>query len=73
MAARGVEFRLNTRVLDARSGFVTLSDGELPCQTLVWTAGTSPNPFPKSIGLDTDKRGATAVENTMAVSRHPGV
>jgi len=73
MAARGVEFRLNTRVLDARPGLVVLSDGELRAQTLVWTAGSSPNPALKSLGLETDKRGAAAVDSTMAVSGRPGV
>jgi len=73
MTARGVEFRLNTRVLDAKPGLVVLSDGDLRSQTLVWTAGSSPNPILKSIGLDTDKRGAVAVESTMEVSGRPGV
>jgi NADH dehydrogenase len=73
MAARGVEFRLSTRVLDAQSGLVILSDGELNTQTLVWTAGTAPNPCLKSLGLETDKRGAVGVASTMAVPGHPGV
>jgi NADH dehydrogenase len=73
MAARGVEFRLSTRVLDAQSGLVILSDGELRTQTLVWTAGTAPNPWLKLIGLETDKRGAVGVESTMAVAGHSGV
>ena len=73
MAARGVEFCLNTRVLDAGEGSVTLSTGEIRSQTLVWTAGTAPSPLLKAVGLPTDKRGAVAVETTMAVPGHPGV
>lgn len=73
MAARGVEFRLSTRVLDARPGLVILSDGELHTQTLVWTAGTAPHPWLKSSGLATDKRGAVGVESTMAVPGYPGI
>jgi NADH dehydrogenase len=73
MASRGVGFRLSTRVLDAQPGQVTLSDGVIPTQTLVWTAGTSPNPLLKAIGLETDKRGAALVESTMAVAGRPGV
>ena len=49
MEARGVEFRLNTRLTDARPGVVVLSDGEIPAETLVWTAGTAPNPLTKSL------------------------
>lgn len=73
MAARGVEFRLNTRVLDAQPNLVTLSTGEIRSQTLVWTAGTAPNPLIKAIGLETDKRGAVVVETTMAVPGRPGI
>ncbi len=73
MAARGVVFRLSTRVLNAQEGQVTLSDGVIPTQTLVWTAGTSPNPLLKAFGLDTDKRGAAVVDSTMAVAGRPGI
>ena len=67
MAARGVEFRLSTRVLDAGEGSVKLSDGEIRTQTLAWTAGSAPSPWLKAVGLDTDKRGAVVVDSTMAV------
>jgi NADH:ubiquinone reductase (H+-translocating) len=73
MAARGVDFRLGTRVLDAAPGQVILSDGTIAAQTLVWTAGASPHPLIKSLGLATDKRGAAVVESTMAVAGRPGV
>src|SRR5271169_5168945 len=68
MEARGVEFRLNTRLTDARPGVVVLSDGEVPAETLVWTAGTAPNPLTKSLPLEKDKRGALIVAATLAVS-----
>ncbi len=73
MAARGVEFRLNTRLIDARQGAVVLSDGEVPAETLVWTAGVAPNPLTKALSLDKDKRGALVVEKTLAIAGHPGV
>jgi len=73
MAARGVEFRLSTRVLDAQEGKVVLSDGELRTHTLAWTAGSAPSPWLKSIGLETDKRGAVVVDSTMAVTGRDGI
>ncbi|HEV2688170.1 MAG TPA: NAD(P)/FAD-dependent oxidoreductase [Bryobacteraceae bacterium] len=73
MAMRGVTFRLNCRLSDCRPGAVVLSDGEIRAHTLVWTAGTAPNPLLKKLPLETDKRGAVVVENTMAVAGHPGV
>jgi NADH dehydrogenase len=73
MEARGIEFRLNTRVADARPGLVVLNDAEVPAETLVWTAGTSPNPLSKSLPVEKDKRGAVIVDATLAVRGRLGV
>jgi NADH:ubiquinone reductase (H+-translocating) len=73
MEARGVEFRLNTRLTDARPDVVVFSDGEVPAETLVWTAGTAPNPLTKSLPLEKDKRGAVIVGATLAVPGRSGV
>ena len=73
MEARGVTFRLNTRLADANPGVVVLSDGEIRAQTLVWTAGTAPNPLLKLLPVERDKRGALVVENTLELRGHPGV
>src|SRR6516225_3846645 len=62
MEARGVIFRLNTRLVDAGPGVVTLSDGEIQAETLVWTAGTAPNPLVQALPLDKDKRRALVVD-----------
>lgn len=70
---RGVTFRLNTRLNDAEAGLVTLSDGQIACETLVWTAGTTPNPLLKNLAVAKDKRGAVAVDTTLAVPEWPGV
>jgi len=73
MEARGVRFRLNARLSDVRPGIVAVSDGEIRARTLVWTAGTAPNPLAKSQSLECDKRGAVKVDSTLAVPGHPGV
>jgi NADH:ubiquinone reductase (H+-translocating) len=73
MEMRGVIFRLNARLSDVRPGVVILSDGEVRAETLVWTAGTAPNPLVKSLPLECDKRGAVVIEKTLAVKGHPGV
>ncbi len=73
MAARGVIFRLNARLKDFQPGVVLLSDGEIPAETLVWTAGTEPNPLLRVLPVERDKRGAVIVESTLAVKDHPGV
>ena len=73
MAARGVVFKLNARLSDARPGVVVLNDGEIPAETLVWTAGTSPHPLLRSLAVGHDKRGGVVVDSTLAVPGHPGL
>jgi NADH:ubiquinone reductase (H+-translocating) len=73
MEERGVIFRLNTRLTDARPSLVTLSDGDIHADTLVWTAGTAPNPLTKSLPIEKDKRGALVVERSLAVQGRPGL
>lgn len=42
---RGVEIRLNTKVISTMNGEIVLSDGErIKSYNLIWTAGTAPNP-----------------------------
>jgi NADH dehydrogenase len=73
MEDRGVRFRLNTRLTDAHPGIVVLSDGEIHAHTLVWTAGTAPNPLLKTLPVEKDKRGAVVVDHSLGVPGHPGV
>ena len=73
MEARGVRFRLNARLTDAQPGVVVLSDGEISATTLVWTAGTAPNPLLKTLPIEKDEHGAIIVDATLAVRSHTGV
>ncbi|MGA7921577.1 MAG: NAD(P)/FAD-dependent oxidoreductase [Candidatus Acidiferrales bacterium] len=73
MEARGVTFRLNSRLTDANPGVVSLSEGEIRTHTLVWTVGTAPNSLLKPLPVEKDKRGALVVGNTLALRSRPGV
>jgi NADH dehydrogenase len=74
MDARGVTFKLNTRVADARRGVIVLDSGEeIRAETLVWTAGTTPNPLLKDLPVERDKRGAVTVDAHLAVPGHAGL
>jgi NADH dehydrogenase len=73
MEERGVKFRLNTRLTDALPGLVTLSDGAIRAETLVWTAGTAPSPVTKSLPLAKDKRGALIVDRSLQVQGQRGL
>ena len=74
MRARGVIFKLNTRLADAHPGAVILNPPEeLRSRTLIWTAGTIPNPVVKSLPVQHDRRGAVIVDSGLAVPGQPGL
>jgi len=71
LKARGVTFKLRTRLADAPPGMVMLSDGEeIRSETVVWTAGASPHPLVRGLGLELDQRGAVKADATLAVVGH---
>ena len=73
LGERGVEIRVNTKVEAVSERGVSLSDGTMiETNTLVWTAGTSPNPLLQ--GLECKKeRGRLLVNEYMEVADWPGV
>jgi NADH:ubiquinone reductase (H+-translocating) len=74
MRERGVTFKLNTRVVDARSGSISLSPPEeIATETFVWTAGATPNPILKGLPVNQDSRGAVLVDRTLAVPGYGNV
>lgn len=73
MEARGVCFRLNTRLRDVNPGVVVLTDGEIRSETVVWTAGNTPNPLVSSQPVEKDKRGALVVDRTLGLPGRPGL
>lgn len=68
MEARGVTFRLKTRVTDAAPGQVMLGEETLAAETLIWTAGNVPHPFLGMVGVEKDKRGAV-ITNAMLTAK----
>jgi NADH:quinone reductase (non-electrogenic) len=73
LSDRGIEIRTNTRVASVTPTTVQLSDGErIASATMVWTAGTSPNPLLMSLPCMKD-RGRLAVDATMEAPEWPGV
>jgi NADH dehydrogenase len=69
LTARGMDVRLNTRLESVGDGCVVrLSDGEqFASDTLVWTAGTKPNPMLSHTDLPLDDRGRVECEATLQV------
>ena len=73
LARRGVEVRLNTRVKSMTENRVFLIDGlQIPSRTLVWTAGTVPNPLTLSLPCPTEQ-GRIRVNEFLRVPDWPDV
>ena len=73
LTARGMELKLNTRLVSiSEVGVVTTDDGDsFPSDTLVWTAGTKPNPLLARTDLPLDSRGRVVCEATLQVKGVP--
>ena len=73
LAQRGVEIRLKTAVASMSESGVTLSDGTLiKTNTLIWTAGTAPNPLLAALPCPKEK-GKVIVDGTLEIPGWPGV
>jgi NADH dehydrogenase len=65
---RGIELRMETRLESVEADAVSLSDGtRLATETLVWTAGVTPNPLLRGLGLPLDERGRVVVDASLRV------
>lgn len=70
---RGVDVRTGTRVAAVGADTVTLTDGTtLASATVVWTAGTTPNPLLGALPCNKE-RGRLLVDEHLAVPGHAGV
>lgn len=73
LAERKVEIRVNTRISGISDKGVELNDGTMiPANTLVWTAGTSPNPLLDALPCEKD-RGRIKANEYMEAPAWPGV
>jgi len=73
LAERQVEIRVNTKVTAISDRGIELSDGTaVKARTLVWTAGTSPNPILQSLPCEKE-RGRLVVNEYMEVPGWPSV
>jgi len=73
LTERKVEVRLQTRINAMSEKGVELSDGTvIPARTLVWTAGTAPNPILATLPCQKE-RGRVVANAYMEVPEWPGV
>lgn len=73
LGERGVEIHVNTKVSAVSEDGVELSDGTIiESDTLIWTAGTSPNPLVQELPCKKE-RGRIVVDEFLEVIGWPGV
>jgi NADH dehydrogenase len=73
LSERGVEIRGSSKVTSVTDEGVKLSDGEfIRTNTLIWTAGTSPNPLLETLPCKKE-RGRICVNEFLEVPEFPGV
>lgn len=73
LSERGVEIHLNTRVEDVSGTDVALSNGTMiSTNTIVWTAGTAPNPILQTLPCDKD-HGRIRADRFMRVTGFDGL
>jgi NADH dehydrogenase len=74
LRGRGIDIRLGTTLEEVTADSARLSTGEtLPTRTLVWTAGVTPHPSLRNLGLPLDERGRVPVDEYLRVKGHDSV
>jgi NADH dehydrogenase len=68
LRARGIDIRLGTTIDSVAATTARLSTGEqIPTRTVVWTAGVTPHPSTRSLGLPLDERRRIPVDKQLRV------
>jgi NADH dehydrogenase len=74
LRSRGIDIRASTTITEVTATAVTLSTGEqIPCRTLVWTAGVRPSPVIGKLGLPLDEHGRIRTDEYLRVPGFDGV
>ena len=69
----GVEVRTATMVTGCGPKGVSLADGSIESETIIWAAGVRASPAARWIGTDTDKAGRIKVNADLSVPGHPEI
>lgn len=73
LSQRGIEIRTHARVKSYTGGVIELNDGtRIEASTLVWTAGTAPNPILATLPFPSEK-GRILANSQLEVPGWPGV
>jgi NADH dehydrogenase len=70
----GVEVHTGKQVEDIKDSYVVIQGGErIDSIVTLWGAGVAASPLGKQLGVETDKRGAVLVNNTLNPAGHPEI
>lgn len=70
----GVEVYTNRKVSDIQPGYVMVGGNQkIDAVVTLWAAGVTASPLGKLLGVETDKRGAVMVNETLNPEGHPDV
>jgi NADH dehydrogenase len=73
LASMGVEVRTGALVTECRKDGVSLRDGGIEAETIVWAAGVTASPAARWIGAEADKAGRIKVAPDLSVPGHPEI
>lgn len=69
----GVELRLGHAVDRIDAEGVLVNGERIASKTVIWTAGVTPSPVGKWLGVETDRAGRVKVEGDLSVKIHPEI
>ena len=69
----GVELRLGHSVDRVDADGVEVNGEHIASRTVIWTAGVTPSPAGKWLGVETDRAGRVKVEGDLSVKAHPEI
>ena len=73
LVKRGVDIRLNTRVVNIDEGGVHTGKEVIKSQNIIWAAGVAANPFTQKLDTPLDKSGRVIVNSHCAIPSHPEI
>lgn len=69
----GVQVRLGAPVLNIGPSLVTLPDGDIHAENIIWAAGVEAEPLARSLGVPVDRGGRLQVLPDLSLPGHPEV
>jgi NADH dehydrogenase FAD-containing subunit len=69
----GVEIHLGHAVEQIDEDGVIVADGRIASKTVIWTAGVTPSPAGKWLGVETDRAGRVRIQPDLRVPNHPEI